>query len=164
MFARKQPKTRASNTKVTTYMRDIICLPKDYTPADRIPRGERAFNSGTKMALLASCNLILACQQRKYTEICSVFSKPMGLSDPHDPDQTFPFQYLQRAGAGSRSLCCPSISESFQWSGIQVAFLTKGGGYIYILAKRIFLMLSSKHYTYCLLRISVHFECCSSAI
>ena len=43
MFVRKRPKTRASNTKVTTYVRDIICLPKDYTTADRIviPRGER---------------------------------------------------------------------------------------------------------------------------
>lgn len=46
-------------------------------------------------------------------EICSVSSKPMGLSDPHDPDQTFPFQYLQRAGAGSRSLCHPFITKLF---------------------------------------------------
>jgi len=37
----------------------------------------------------------------------------MGLSDPHDPDQTFPFQYLQRAGAGSRSLCRLFISKLF---------------------------------------------------
>ena len=35
-------------------------------------------------------------------EFCKVFAKPMGLGEL---DELFPFEYLQRTGAGSRSLC-----------------------------------------------------------
>ena len=44
------------------------------------------------------------------------------------------FLYLQRAGAGARSLCIPAVTSSFEWSGRQVATLAKSGGIIYILS------------------------------
>ena len=44
-------------------------------------------------------------------EFCKVFAKPMGLGEL---DELFPFEYLQRTGAGSRSLCRPAVSESFE--------------------------------------------------
>ena len=47
--------------------------------------------------------------------------------------KVFKFDYLQRTGAGSRTLCIPSVSQTFQWNGRQVATLAKSGGVIYIL-------------------------------
>ena len=61
-------------------------------------------------------------------EICFVFRVPMG-------ERTdFPFVFLQRAGAGTKTLIVP-VESSFCWTAQQVARL---GGYkqaIYILAK-----------------------------
>lgn len=70
-------------------------------------------------------------------EICSVFAKPMGLQSVEmSKENVFPFDYLQRTGAGSRSLCRSSTSGKFEWSGKQVASLAKSGSFIYILAGR----------------------------
>ena len=46
----------------------------------------------------------------------------------------FPFTYLQRTGPGSRTLCVPSVSSTFEWDGKKVSTLAKSGGIIYILA------------------------------
>ena len=46
----------------------------------------------------------------------------------------FPFVYLQRTGAGSRSLCFLAVSPSLEWHGSQVASIAKSGGMIYIMA------------------------------
>ena len=70
-------------------------------------------------------------------EICRIFAKPMGLSlDDIQRGRVFPFDYLQRTGSGARSLCCPSVSENFEWNGKQVSTLVKSGGFIYVLATR----------------------------
>ena len=69
------------------------------------------------------------------SEICWVFARPLGLSaEDIQEKRLFPFHYLQRTGAGSRTLCLPAISGSFEWNGRQVATLAKSGGFIYILA------------------------------
>ena len=61
---------------------------------------------------------------------------PMGLSeDDLEAGNSFPFQYLQRTGAGSRSLCIPSVSLNFQWNGRQVASLSNSGGVMYIIVE-----------------------------
>lgn len=45
-------------------------------------------------------------------EICCVFATPMGLSeDDIKNNNYFLFQYLQPTGAGSPSLCVPSVSQ-----------------------------------------------------
>ena len=48
-------------------------------------------------------------------EICKVFALPMGLktSDLEEGKQ-FSFKFLQRTGAGSRTLCAPSVASSFE--------------------------------------------------
>ena len=63
------------------------------------------------------------------TEIWKVFAAPMQLlpNELVPGTRGFPFEYLQRTGAGSRSLCVPS---GFVWSGKQVATLAKSGGMI----------------------------------
>ena len=63
------------------------------------------------------------------TEICSIFKGPMGGS------LTFPFQYLQPTGGGSKSLTVPSQSAAFKWTPQQVARLAGQSGTIYILAQ-----------------------------
>ncbi len=69
------------------------------------------------------------------SEICRVFATPMGLTeDDISNTKFFPFEYLQRTGAGSRSLCAPSVSPTFEWNGRQVASLAKSGGAIYVIA------------------------------
>lgn len=55
-------------------------------------------------------------------EVCEVFSEVMGLSaDDIANGHLFEYSYLQKAGAGSRSLCIPSVKESFKWNAKQVA-------------------------------------------
>ena len=59
----------------------------------------------------------------------------MGLStEDIKNNHLFPYFYLQRAGAGSRYLCLPSVKEGFQWCGKKVATLSKPGSFIYLLA------------------------------
>ena len=61
-------------------------------------------------------------------EICEVFGEVLGLcTEDIKNDRMFPFVYLQRAGAGSRTLCIPAVKDSFQWNGRQVASLAKSG-------------------------------------
>ena len=68
-------------------------------------------------------------------EICKVFATPMGLTKMAiEQGNLFPFTYLQRTGPGSRTLCVPSVSSSFQWDGKKVSTLAKSDGIIYILA------------------------------
>ncbi len=62
-------------------------------------------------------------------EVRSVFSVAMG------HDRMFPFDFLQAAGEGSRSLVIPVQSTNFQWTGPQVARLADQKGTIYIIAK-----------------------------
>ena len=63
-----------------------------------------------------------------------VFAKPMGLCVVIEEGDLFPFKYLQRTGAGSRTLCVPFVATTFEWNGRQVSTLAKSGGTIYILA------------------------------
>ena len=85
-------------------------------------------------------------------EVCSVFAKPFGLSQKDiEEGRLFPFNYLQRTGAGAYSLCTPAVTQSFEWNGRQVATLSKSGGYIYVLARSALPLLSaSKPRMYCL--------------
>ena len=66
-----------------------------------------------------------------------MFMDPMGLSAQDlEAGNAFLFQYLQRTGAGSWSLCIPAVSPNFQWNARQVASLSKSGGFMYIIAER----------------------------
>lgn len=145
--------SRAPVSKVVKYVRDILCLPKAWiknTKHIAVPRGERR-------SLLANAGLIGKIEfdsnmsdREVRLEICKAFSKPMGLAPRAlENDELFPFKYLQRTGAGSRTLCVPSVAESFTWSGKQVATLAKSGGIIYILAEEVLL-------------VEINFEVCYS--
>lgn len=68
-------------------------------------------------------------------EVCKVFASPMALSeDDLVMGKTIDFRFLQRTGAGSRTLCVPSVSDTFEWSARHVSTLAKSGGIIYIQA------------------------------
>ncbi len=68
-------------------------------------------------------------------EICKVFSGPFQLpSSLIERGERFKFKYLQKSGEGTRSLCCPTVKEDFEWSGRVVSTLAKSGGCIYLLA------------------------------
>ncbi len=136
---RSRKKKQMDHSKVVTYMRDIILLPKIF----QCPDGDISIPRSTKRSKLGQAGLVgkielhstmSDCEVRR--EVCEVFSVPMGLleSDIKNND-LFPFIYLQRAGAGTRSLCLPSVKESFQWNGKQVASLAKSGSFIYLLAE-----------------------------
>ncbi|XP_019855226.1 PREDICTED: uncharacterized protein LOC109584088 [Amphimedon queenslandica] len=72
------------------------------------------------------------------TEICEVFAAPMGLTvDDIKTGKRFNYTYLLRSGCNSRSLCVPTVKDTFQWTGKQVASLAKSGSFIYILAKEL---------------------------
>lgn len=136
---RRRTTGQQTKSKVTSYVRDILCLPKTWTKDDSrisIPRGDRR-------SYLAESGLIGKIEfnsdmsdKEVRTEICKAFSQPMGLTS-YDLERgnLFSFQYLQRTGSGARTLCIPSVSENFQWNGKQVSTLAKSGGIIYILAQ-----------------------------
>ncbi len=86
--------------------------------------GKVTIPRGTRRTYLAESGLIGKIQftsdmsaQDICDEICRVFATPMGLEV--EETKHFPFSYLQRTGAGSRSLCLPAVSPTFvymEWS------------------------------------------------
>lgn len=147
MFSRPGKRGRRGTDpghKPITYVRDIVCLPQEYQAAISGLSAEQniPIPRGSQRAALAEVGLFgkiqfssLMTPEQVHKEICQIFAKPMGLS-VHDLEDNkfFPFHYLQRTGAGSRSLCAPAVSSSFEWNGRQVATLAKSSGYLYIVA------------------------------
>ena len=134
----KRRKT-ATGTKISYYSRDVMCLPQKWCTDPghvTIPRGDRRTHLGAcglmgKIEFNSSMTV-----QMMSAEICKVFAKPMGLTVAEiERGEIFPFTYLQRTGAGSRTLCIPAVSEGYEWSGRQVSTLAKSGGMIYIMVE-----------------------------
>ena len=123
--------------KIVAYDRDVILLPKEFKGRGgdvSIPRSTRRNKLG-QAGLIAKIELKSNMSDEVRMEICQVFALPTGLvKEDLKSGRLFPFSYLQRTGAGSRSLCLPAAKESFEWSGKKVASLCKAGGYIYLLA------------------------------
>ena len=121
----KRPKT------VTTWDRDIICLPKEYKKGENCipyPRGKYRARLGRE-GLVGKVHLTSEMTVDDVgMEIRSVFNRAMG------GNHSFPFTYLQATGGGSRSLSIPSVSASFQWTAHQVAKLGNQRNTIYIIA------------------------------
>ncbi len=131
-------KKQGGATKVISYVRDIILLPNEFKSDEGdvvIPRNSRREKLG-KTGLVGKIEISSdMTEQQVRSEICEVFSTPMGLSAEDIKNGAyFKFSYLQRAGCNSRSLCQPTVKESFQWNGKQVASLAKSGSFIYLIA------------------------------
>ncbi len=133
-------KRKPQSQKPTHYVRDIVLLP----PECKTTLGKIAIPRGSRRNKLAQSGMVGKVQfssdmteNEIDVEICKVFAGPMGLTQKDfEEDKLFPYSYLQRPGAGSRCLCTPSVSETFEWNGKQVASLAKSGSFIYILAGR----------------------------
>ncbi len=141
MFQSKRLKSSKAKPKSVKYLRDIFCLPEECEGKNGtivIPRGTRRSALANKdVGLMGKIEFESEWSaDRMNKEICNVFSKPFGLSaDNIASGKMFEFQYLQRTGAGSRTLCVPTVTTSFEWNGRQVATLAKSGSVIYILAR-----------------------------
>ena len=136
--SRKRKETARPNPKVTNYVRDIILLPDEFeneTGSVCIPRSNNRETLG-KAGLVGKIELSSDMTEDEVrTEICELFSVPMGLTTDNIKDGIrFKFHYLQRAGCNTRSLCKPTVKDTFQWNGKQVASLAKSGSFIYLLA------------------------------
>ena len=98
----KKPKT------VTTWDRDIVCLPKYLKKGENFipyPRGKYRARLG-RLGLVGKVHLTSAMTVDEVRmEIQSVFERAMG------DNQSFPFTYLQATGGGSRSLSIPSVAK-----------------------------------------------------
>jgi len=116
------------STKTFKYVRDILCLPKEWCSNSPIPGGEKKFL--TENGLLGKIEFHSATtEQEIMTEMYKVFVRPMGLSSSNiENDKTFNFTFLKWAGAGSCTLCKSSVASSFQWNGKHVSTLAKAGG------------------------------------
>lgn len=142
MFHLKAAKRSKSGTqpKSVVYLRDIFCLPLDCQSDSgtiAIPRGTRRnFLASKEVGLLGKIEFQSSWTAEKMRQENSlVFARPFELNrDIKNNGRRINFDYLQRTGAGSRTLCVPTISASFEWNGKQVASLAKSGGIIYILA------------------------------
>lgn len=139
LFLQKRKKFAGGRaTKTVYYVRDILCMPASWCKNPRkvaIPRGERR-NYLAENGLLGKIEFNSEMSATEIDlEICKVFASPMGLTSTDlENEKRFEFRFLQRAGAGSRTLCVPSVSDTFQWNGRHVATLAKSGGLIYIQA------------------------------
>ena len=105
-------------TRVIRYVRDIVCLPKSWSKNPRqvpIPRKERRnFLAQSGLFGKIEFDSDMSADDMS-TEVCRIFSVPMGLTtEKIDQGERFRFTYLQRAGAGSRTLCAPSVSSTFE--------------------------------------------------
>ena len=136
---RNSRKKKNKQEKVITYVQDIILVSMNYKSRS----GEIAIPRATKRNKLGKAGLVgkieiesTMTDAELRQEICEVFAEPMGLSEEDmKSGHCFPFTYLQKAGAGARYLCIPSVKESFKWNGKQVASLAKSGSFIYLLAE-----------------------------
>ena len=150
MFTKRRKFSGGRATKTMHYVRDIVCLPKKWSKNPRrvsIPRKERR-NFLAESGLFGKIEFdsdMSADEVAK--EVCRVFAVPMGLTtEKIEAGERFRFTYLQRAGAGARTLCAPSVSSSFEWTGKQVSTLAKSGGIIYILANEVLPLLENVSY------------------
>ncbi len=117
---------------VTTWDRDIVCLPNNSLQEDKsisYPRGKFRARLG-RDGLVGKVHLTsIMSVEEVAMEIRSAFEFAMG------GDHSFPFKYLQATGSGVRALSIPSVSSSFQWTAQQVAKLGNQRHTIYILAE-----------------------------
>lgn len=136
-FVRKRKKFGQAS-KATQYVRDILCLPSSWCTRPRIPiprNDRRSFL--TENGLLGKIEFSSAMSSKDMIlEISRVFGSKVGLTktEIEDEGKRFNFLFLQRSGVGSRTLCKPSVAESFEWNGKHVASLAKSGSLIYIQA------------------------------
>ena len=128
-----------AKARLSYYVRDIVLLPSEF----KGPRKNISIPRSKKRTLLAQAGLVGKIELNSgmeedevREEVCRVFSKVMGITETEiNTGKYFNYTYLQRAGAGSRTLCMPSVKDAFRWNGRQVSTLAKSGGTIYILAE-----------------------------
>lgn len=117
---RKSSNTKGKKPKVTTYDRDIVCLPFSYSSSDgqyAIPRKESRANLASNGLIGKICLASDMEEDEILSEIRSVFANAVG----HDP--AFPFSLLQRCGPGTNALTAPSLSSSFSWTAREIGWL-----------------------------------------
>lgn len=122
----------------STYVREIMCLPQSWCDSGRhitIPRGDKR-RLLTDNGLLGMIEFHSNMKEPEIIRLVTeTFATPVGLtSSDVSNGKTFKFVFLQRAGAGSKALCVPSLSDNFQWNAKNIATLAKCGGTIYIKA------------------------------
>ena len=123
--------TPAKKAKFQEWDQDIMCIPLEYSRGNEvtIPRGKLRAKLASK-GLAGKIRLNSEMSENEiFAEIRSVFSIVMG------NDEDFPFEILQSAGGGTKSLVIPGRSTSFVWTGKQV-IATAGRGSIYIHANK----------------------------
>ena len=147
LFANLKKSKKSKVEKALT--RDFMLLPPDCKEGNgqvRIPRG------GYRNQLIGKVQLRPSMTDLEVRrEICTVFATPMGIStkafDKLDSDDAgfFEFNYLQSSGFGTCSLCIPSVSKSFSWTGQEVARLSKQGKMIFLLVRKPLNLPKSSH-------------------
>ena len=105
----------------------------------KVPRGEYC-SQLSAAALIGKVQFTASMSEMEVRkEICRTFATPLGINNfiiEDDPSAIFPFLFLQSTGQGTCSLCVPTVSKSFAWTGQEVAALSKQGKMIYLLARK----------------------------
>ena len=105
----------------------------------KVPRGEYR-SQLSAAALIGKVQFTASMSEMEVRkEICRTFATPLGINNSTIDDDTstiFPFLFLQSTGQGTCSLCVPTVSQSFAWTGQEVAALSKQGKMIYLLAQK----------------------------
>ena len=113
-FTQKQTASKSSS-RLYTYDRDIICLPKECCKSNiiHIPRNRECLS---KDGLIGRIRLTSDMSEDDiFDEIRSVFRIPMAGAD------RFSFNVLQSAGGQSKMLVIPALSNSYKWTASALA-------------------------------------------
>ena len=131
---RSSASSKTKNAKIVSWDRNIVCLPLCYskycsTPSSGIAIPRKKKHILAAQGLLGKVHLESDWSENDvFSEIRSVFSKPMG------NDAMFPFDILQLTGSGTKSLVIPALSSSFKWTPKEVA--GRADSTIYIMCKK----------------------------
>lgn len=130
---RRKREVATKPAKVASWDREVICLPSCYVELFSsngvmpIPRKKKdvlgAFGLIGKIHLESTWT-----ESEVQDEIRSVFEDAM------DKDDSFPFNFLQVTGTGTKSLILPKVSASYKWTPKEVA--GRADRPLYILLRR----------------------------
>ena len=116
---RRRKSIVAKSSKVTTWDREVICLPKSYMDLYSsdgvlpIPR--------KKKDILASFDLVGKVHLESHWTAADVVAEIKSIFNDTLKDEDCTFKFLQFTGTGTKSLIVPKVSASYQWTPKEVA-------------------------------------------
>ena len=116
---RRRKSTVQKPSKVITWDREVVCLPKSYMDlfaSDGVLPVPRK-----KKDILASFDLVGKVHLESDWTAAEVVAEIQSIFSEKLRDENCDFKFLQFTGTGTKSLIVPKVSASYQWTPKEVA-------------------------------------------